>query len=254
MRFALLISYDGTNFSGWQNQPEKRTVQKTLEEAGETLFSQKITLVGSGRTDAGVHALGQVAHFDAETSVPPEKIAYLFNRVLPSDVKVLKSAKADPDFDCCRAAKKKCYSYFAYFKSVEHPLLERFASKLPFYPDLSSMREAIKLIKGKHDFAAFRAAGFSSKTSEREIFRAEVKELEKGIFCVEVEGNGFLYHMMRILCGELFLIGSGKEEHFSLAFQTKRRDALGKTMPAKGLLLKSVDYGFPLFEANETER
>ncbi len=250
MRYLLLTSYDGTDFSGWQIQPGRRTVQSVMEEAAAQIFGVPTLLTASGRTDAGVHALGQVVMLDGDTSVPAEKLAACFNRLLPPDVRVLKSAAASADFDVTRHAKRKTYRYSAYFAETELPLFRRTHARLFVRPDVEKMREAARLLWGKHDFAAFRSAGFTSKTSEREIYELTVTEQKEpyGVFyAITVTGNGFLYNMVRILSGELFAVGAGKEEGITRAFLTGERACLAKTMPPQGLTLMNVDYGVPLF-------
>ncbi len=254
MRYVLLTSYDGTDFSGWQTQPGRRTVQSVMEEAAAQLFGAPTAVTASGRTDAGVHALGQVVMLDGETTVPAEKLSACFNRLLPPDVRVLKSAEAPAEFDVTRHAKRKTYRYLAYFSETELPLYRRTHARLLFRPDVEKMRGAARLLLGVHDFAAFRSAGFTSKTSEREIYDLTVTEREEpyGVFyAVTVTGNGFLYNMVRILSGELFAVGAGKEEGVTRAFRTGERSCLAKTMPPEGLTLMKVDYGVPLFGTEE---
>lgn len=253
MRYLLLISYDGTDFSGWQNQPGRRTVQSVLEEAAGKIFVKPTSVTASGRTDAGVHALGQVAMLDGETTVPAEKLAHCFNRLLPPDVKIRASASAPEGFDCT-SAKRKTYRYTAYCSESELPLSSRYAARLIQKPDAAKMRAAARLLVGEHDFRAFRSSGFTSKTSVRTIYEAEVGEQEEngGVFyTITVTGNGFLYNMVRILAGELFAVGCGKQEGITRAFSTGERSALAKTMPPEGLTLVHVDYDVPLFGAKE---
>lgn len=250
MKYLLLVSYDGTCFSGWQRQPAKRTVQLVLEEAGEALFHASCPMTASGRTDAGVHALGQVVSFGAETKIPASRLAPCFNRLLPSDVRVRASAEAEEDFDLTREAKKKTYRYTAYFAPTELPLAARYACRLSARPDLAKMEAAAQLLVGEHDFAAFRAADFTSKTSTRTIYSVKLEERHENggtFYEIYVTGSGFLYHMVRILAGELFAVGCGKEEGITRAFQSGRRSALAKTMPPQGLTLMEVDYGRTLF-------
>lgn len=254
MRYLLLVSYDGTAFSGWQIQPGRRTVQGELLSAAQEIFDGDVLLTGSGRTDAGVHAEGQIAQLDAPEGPPAERLFACFNRLLPPDVKVRASARAPEGFDCTRSAKRKTYRYRGYYARTELPLLDRYAARLSKPPDAARMREAARLLLGEHDFSAFRASGYTSKTSVRTIERATVIETAEGgarCFSVEVTGNGFLYNMVRILAGELFAVGCGKEEGFTRAFETGERSALAKTMPARGLTLMSVDYGADLFGAKE---
>ena len=250
MKYVLLLSYDGTDFCGWQNQPQKRTVQGVMEQAAEEIFHEKVKITASGRTDAGVHARGQVAEFDAETNIPAKKLAACFDRLLPSDVKVRASAPAPEGFDCTRGAKRKTYVYSAYFAPCELPLSRRYAARLPQRPDVGRMREAARLLLGEHDFAAFRSSGFTSKTSVRTLYDVEITEQTESDrirYEISLTGNGFLYNMARIIAGELFAVGCGKEEGISRAFQGGARSALAKTMPPEGLCLERVEYSSPLF-------
>lgn len=251
MKIGLLICYDGTEFSGWQRQGEKRCVQTVLEEAAERVFCAPVKITACGRTDAGVHALGQVAVTEAETNIPPERVCACLNRILPPDVRVLDSAEIAGEFDITRAAKRKTYRYRAYYAPFAVPLMERYAALLLKRADEARMASALSLVVGKHDFKAFRAAGYTSKTSEREIYGAQIRAEEAPfgeIYTLEVTGNGFLYHMVRILAGEIFAVGMGKEEKIGEAFSTGERKVLAKTMPAKGLTMIKAEFGAPLFK------
>lgn len=251
MRYLLAVQYDGTDFAGYQRQNGERTVQSVLEEAAAEAFGAPVTVLASGRTDAGVHAAEQICTVDGECPVPPEKLYARLNALLPPDCKVLRSAAAPEGFDVTRAAKRKTYVYTAYCAPMQLPLLSRYAAQIPSEPSLPRMRMAAELMEGEHDFAAFRAAGFTSKTSVRTLYSVEVERAAAGcasVYTVTVTGNGFLYNMVRILAGELFAVGCGKETRDLLrAFETGERALLAKTMPARGLCLKEVDYGFPLF-------
>lgn len=254
MRYALTVSYDGTDFAGWQKQKNGRTVQETLERAAEQIFSAPVKITGSGRTDAGVHARGQICHFDGQSSIPAERLRECFNRLLPSDVRVLESAAAE-GFDCTRNAKKKTYRYFAYFAPCELPLYERYSVRLGERPKLEAMRAAAKLLEGEHDFKAFCASGSSAKTSVRTLYSIGIEEeqaKEAIRYEIAVCGSGFLYNMVRILAGELFAIGCGKgTEGLKTALCTGERKYLSKTMPAKGLLLDHVEYDASPFGARK---
>ncbi len=254
MNAALLVAYDGTDFAGWQVQANARTVQQELEEALFAVFGIRARVTGSGRTDAGVHAAGQVCSmlFPDGVSIAPERIADALNTRLPPAVRVLKSVRAPEGFDACRAAKRKTYAYYVYLSPREHPLLERFAVRAPQPPDLAALRACAALLEGEHDFAAFSAAGSSAQTTVRTLYAVRAEREERfGVpvlaftFC----GNGFLYNMVRILAGVLLGAGCGKLplEAVRAALAGGGRELLGKTMPAKGLTLLSVDYGFPLF-------
>lgn len=250
MNVVMQVSYDGTEFCGWQMQPGCRTVQGVMQEAAEKIFSGHTAIVASGRTDAGVHALGQVVQFSAETAIPAEKLRECFNRLLPSDVKVLFSAEAPEGFDCTRAAKRKTYCYSAYYAPCELPLVRRYAARLSRKPNVEAMKTAAQLLVGEHDFAAFRASGFTSKTSVRTVYDVNVTEenLVGGtLYRLYFTGNGFLYHMVRIAAGELFAIGCGKSEGISRAFESGKREALARTMPPEGLTMVQTEYDRKLF-------
>lgn len=253
MRYVMLVSYDGTEFCGWQIQPGKRTVQGELERAAAALFGVPVSVTGSGRTDAGVHAAGQVCHFDAETNIPAERFSLCFDRLLPPDVRVLASAAAEAGFDCSRRAKRKTYVYFAYHAPCELPLYSRYGAFLKAACNADRMRSAARLLVGEHDFAAFRALGSSAKTTVRTVYSVGVEEVPlcggRG-YRVAVCGNGFLYNMVRVIAGELFAVGMGLrgEEDILRAFATGKRECLAGTMPAKGLTLLAVEYGAPLFQ------
>lgn len=256
MRYALLIGYDGTNFSGWQRQKKgERTIQGELELAAEKVFGAKTRVAASGRTDAGVHALGQVCHLDAETTLPPEKIATVLNLVLPPEIRVYKSCTAPEGFDCTRGAKRKTYRYSFYTAEADIPVLGRFAVKISGVPCLEAMRTAADMVVGKHDFKAFCAAGSSAKTTERTIFSLDVTAETKKLYtmyAISVSGDGFLYNMVRILAGELIAIGLGKgTEALQMALERGERSLLARTMPARGLMLMNVEYDAPLFGAQE---
>lgn len=254
MNVALLVSYDGTDFSGWQIQDRDRTVQGALESAIAQQFAPA-RVTGSGRTDAGVHAEGQVCNFalDDGFRIGVERIADALNALLPPDVRVLESARVPDEFDACRTAKKKTYRYSLYFSRREHPLLERYAVRAPQAPDLRRCAACAKLLEGEHDFASFSATGSSVKTTVRRICSLKVLPREReGVpaMDIEVTGNGFLYNMVRILAGAVLAFGLGTldEENILAALAGGgRRELLPRTLPAKGLTLCGVDYGFALF-------
>ncbi len=256
MRYVLLISYDGTHFCGFQKQKRgERTVQGTLEAVGARIFSSPVHIAGSGRTDAGVHAAGQVCHLDGETTVPAEKLRECFNVLLPPDLKVLRSAAAPEGFDCTRCARRKTYVYSAYYAPCALPLLSRYSARLATKPDIGRMREAARLLEGEHDFRAFSSTGSSAKTSVRTLYSVNVQEMTQNghtMYEIEVTGSGFLYNMVRILAGEIFAVGCGKTtQNLQKAFNGGERSLIAKTMPACGLTLASVDYGTDLFAPKE---
>lgn len=256
MRYVMVVQYDGTHFSGFQRQGKgERTVQGVLEETALKIFGEPVRVTGSGRTDAGVHAAGQVCHFDVRTEIPAEKLRECFNRLLPPDLKALSSAEAPEGFDCSRSAKRKTYCYRAYFSEAPRPLLGRYAARLQKRPDPAAMKEAASRLEGEHDFAAFSSAGSSAKTTIRRLYAVEISDETKNgytMYEIRVTGNGFLYNMVRILAGEIFAVGCGKSaDGIPKAFESGSRTLVAKTMPACGLTLESVDYGPDVFPAKE---
>ncbi len=243
MRIKLVISYDGTNYHGWQRQKNGVSVQEVLENAIENATGEKVSATASGRTDAGVHAKGQVVHFDTDSTIPPEKFYKAINPRLPSDIKVLSSAMEKDSFSAVKSAKKKTYKYSFYFSEVELPLRERYAVMLEEEPDFERMQEGAKAFEGEHDFKAFCASGSSVKTTVRRIYSLDIIREEEG-FSVLVTGNGFLYNMVRIIAGVILDIGYGKKSVADIekAFSSGKREVLGKTLPAKGLTLEKVEY------------
>ncbi len=248
MRYALKIAYDGTAYAGWQRQKNAVSVQEVLENAVLSALGVDLRITASGRTDAGVHAAGQVCHFDGDFSVPAEKMPDCLNRYLPSDVRVLEGWEASEGFDSNRSAKRKTYCYSLYVADREMPLKERYAVRIESAPSLEALQNAAKLMEGEHDFKAFCASGSSVKTTVRRVYQVRVEEgksFGSRDIKVYVTGNGFLYNMVRTMTGELIDLALEKRTADSLltAFKTGDRGLLGKTMPAKGLTLISVEYG-----------
>ncbi len=249
MRYVLKIAYDGANFAGWQRQKNALSVQECLENALKTTLGIDARVTGSGRTDAGVHALGQICHFDCEgLTIPAEKIPDCVNRALPEGVRALEGAVASEGFDSNRSAKKKTYCYSLYVSKRENPLKERYAVRIEDAPPVKALRKAAKLMEGEHDFKAFCASGSAVKTTVRTVYEIRVEEGESlggRDIKLYVTGNGFLYNMVRTMAGELLDLATGKRTKESLlsAFASGERGLLGKTMPAKGLTLMQVEYG-----------
>lgn len=243
MRVKLILSYDGTAYCGWQIQPNGITVQQTIEEAVRKVTGEKVRVTGSGRTDSGVHALRQVAHFDTESTVPPEKFYRALNAFLPSDVKALKSEAAPEGFNACTSAKKKTYAYNLYVSEVELPLKERFSMRLDKRPDIEKMKKAAEIFVGRHDFKCFNASGGGARNTVRTVYGIEIVERGENI-SVSVTGNGFLYNMVRILVGTLLSAGYGETdcERLKRMLESGERALGGKTLPAKGLCLMNVEY------------
>ncbi len=243
MKIKLIVCYDGTNFCGWQIQKNGVSVQETIENAIFSLTGERVKVTGSGRTDAGVHALGQVADFDTISSIPPEKFAFALNPILPDSVKILKSERASDGFNARKSAKRKTYVYSLYSSLVENPLKERYATRIEGDLDLEEMKSACKIIKGKHDFKCMCSTGSGATTTVRTIYSISVKRLGDDVK-ITVTGNGFLYNMVRIIAGTLVGVGQGKIslEAIKEALERGERHLLGRTLSAKGLCLQSVKY------------
>lgn len=239
----LTLSYDGTNYCGWQKQKNGVSVQEIVEKALKELTGKEISVVASGRTDAGVHAEAQVVSFEYDGNIPPDRLYLALNTILPNDVKSISSKEVEDSFNARKSAKKKTYVYSFYVSKTILPLLERYATLVKEKPDLDLMKKASKLLIGKHDFSAFCSVGSSVKTTTRTIYSIDVFE-EGNLIKVCVCGNGFLYNMVRIIAGTLLEIGQKKrtEESIVKALESGKRELLAKTLPAKGLSLKSVEY------------
>lgn len=248
MRYVLKIAYDGTAYAGWQRQKNAPTVQQILEETILSALGQDLRVTASGRTDAGVHAAGQVCHFDSDViTVPPEKIPDCLNRFLPPDIRIVEGWGTDATFDANRSAKRKTYCYSLYVSPREMPLKERFAVRIDNAPSQAQLQEIARLFEGEHDYKAFCASGSSVKTTVRTVYEVRVEESESFSsrdIRIYVTGNGFLYNMVRTMAGTILAIADGKrtKEDLLSAYQTGERSLLGKTMPAKALTLMDVKY------------
>lgn len=243
MRYAMVIEYDGTNYAGWQRQKNAVSVQQKIEEALEVVLGSKTIIYASGRTDSGVHAEGQVAHFESEKELNTRSTIYSLNSLLPSDVKIQKMFKVSSDFHAQYSAKRKTYLYRSYVSESASPLRDRFYARILPPVDVEKMKRASKSLVGKHDFKAFCSTGSSINSTEREIYEFNI--VEKGDEVIfEITGNGFLYNMVRIIVGTLYFIGKGKlpETAIDEMLATGNRKVGGKTYPACGLCLKQVEY------------
>ena len=243
MRILLTIAYDGTDFCGYQVQPNGRSVEQVLNDAIFSLTGEKVKSVASGRTDSGVHAFGQMVHFDTQSTIPAKNFALALNPLLPKDVKVLKSQKVNGDFNARYSAKQKTYKYSFCVSQVENPLYSRYKSFIKQSPDIERMKNCAKLIEGTHDFKCFMASGSSVKDTVRTVY--SVKVIKKGSFIdITVTGNGFLYNMVRIIAGTLLAVGEGRLSFKDLQkmLETGVRPVQAKTAEAKGLALVKVKY------------
>lgn len=244
-RILLTISYDGTAYSGWQFQENGPSIQAEIEKALQSALGGFARVTGASRTDAGVHALGQRAHFDAVSSIPPEKFPFVLNRYLPEDVRVLAGVEVPADFHARFQAAGKLYTYRIHNASHPSALYRHMTAHVPVSLDAGAMHAAGQRLLGTHDFAAFAAAGGSAKTTVRTIDFLSVTRNGEEI-TLRVHGNAFLYNMVRIIAGTLIGVGQGKlaPDCIPRALSTGDRLALGVTAPARGLELTRVDYDF----------
>lgn len=243
-RYKCVISYDGSGFSGYQVQPNKRTVQSELEAMLAKMHKgASAKVVGSGRTDAGVHAKGQVIHFDSPLAISEQKWEIAMNSMLPEDISVLSVLKVDASFHARFDAVGKEYRYMLHLSPRRDPFLRKFACHYPYGLNVDSMREASKFFLGTHDFTSF----CSAKTEvEDKIRTIEAIDFISGddLLTLRFVGNGFLYNMVRILVGTLLAVGSGdfSPEDIPAILEKKDRRFAGKTAPAQGLYLWKVFY------------
>ena len=242
-RIHLIVEYDGTAYAGWQRQANAMTVQEKLERAILKLTGEELCVSGASRTDAGVHALGQSAHFDTESRIPADKFSFALNTMLPPDIRVTRSEEVSPEFHARFSTRGKRYRYL--FHAAPHAgALTRNTHAHVIYPlNVEKMQIEAQDLVGTHDFAAFAASGSVVKDTVRTIYRAEVAASGSEIRLI-VEGSGFLYNMVRIIAGTLIGVGSGKLEPgaFRRAIASGDRLDLGITAPAHGLTLMEVFY------------
>lgn len=239
----LTIEYDGTNFSGWQKQKEKRCVQEELETTLAKILKEKVSIVGSGRTDAGVHALGQVANFKTEKSIKCEELLYALNTLLPPDIVVIKVEEVDDNFNSRITAKKKHYRYVINNSRFPSALNYNREYHFKYFLDTDIMHSAAQDLVGEHDFKAFASSGSTVKDTVRKIYSINVTRLGTRVI-IDIIGNGFLYNMVRIIVGTLLDIGSRKLDMCVIKnmLETKDRTLGGRTVGPEGLYLVGVEY------------
>lgn len=243
----LTIAYEGTAYSGWQYQPQRNTVQGVVEDALNRVTGEVIRTVASGRTDAGVHALGQVVSFSTESRLPPEVLQRALNAELPADVVVQCAEKAPQDFHATHHALRKRYRYVIHDGPIRDVFRLRYAWHCRQRLDTEAMDRAAKLLLGTHDFCSFETSGSQRTSTVRTICDVEVRRGRAGesdLVTTEVEANGFLYNMVRTIVGTLVDVGRGArpESWISEVLTAKSRAVAGRTAPPQGLFLVKVEY------------
>ena len=240
----LTIEYDGKEFNGWQKQPNKLNIQGEIERAISSITQEEnIELIASGRTDAGVHSLGQVANFKTNSKLPIEKIAIAINSQVKKSIRIVGAEEVEERFHSRYNCKQKTYRYVINNSEYGSAVFRNFEYHMPIKLDVEKMKQAVVYFVGQHDFAAFKSSGTSSKSSVRTIYQAEVKR-ENDRIIIELTGNGFLYNMVRIISGTLVEVGLGKisPNDIPQIIENKDRTKAGKTLPPHGLFLVEVKY------------
>ena len=242
-RIGLVVAYDGTNYCGWQTQPNGITVQGVLNDTLSELLGEKIETIGASRTDAGVHALGNVAVFDTNTRIPGEKISYALNQRLPEDIRIQMSEEVEPDFHPRYCDSEKTYEYRILNRKFPVPTERLYSYFYHYKLDVDKMREATSYLIGRHDFASFCGSGAQVKTTIRTVTGIEVFR-DGDIVTIRVSGTGFLYNMVRLMAGTLLEVGRGKQEPqwVKEILASKERVTPGPKLPAKGLTLIQIEY------------
>ena len=250
----LTLAYDGTDFAGWQRQANERTVQAVLEDAIAPIEKSPVVVTGAGRTDAGVHAAGQIASVALESAISRDELRRALNSTLPSDVRVLSIEEAAKAFSARHDARRKTYHYVIWNGAAVPPQLRRYAWHVPQSLDLAAMNEAAAVLVGSHDFAAFQAAGSDVKTTVRRLLVSRVGEVDAPgwlrcadgdrLLRYEVSGTGFLRHMVRNIVGTLVDVGRQRlsVSGMSAILASRDRGEAGATAPPQGLVLWQVEY------------
>ncbi|NLX69683.1 MAG: tRNA pseudouridine(38-40) synthase TruA [Clostridiales bacterium] len=240
----LLIEYDGTNYSGWQRQTNALSVQQVLEEALFKLTGENVTVIGSGRTDSGVHARGQVANFFTASAIPPDRFSYALNTLIPSDIRVLDSGEVPGDFHARYSAVAKRYKYSIFMRAQAPAIGRNYYYHIPDRLDVDAMKAAVRYIIGTHDFKAFQSSGGSQKSTVRTVYEASWELQSPDCLYFNIKGNGFLYNMVRILVGTFIEIGRHKMTPSGMKYilESGERANAGPTAPPHGLCLEEVYY------------
>ncbi len=240
----LLIEYDGTNYHGWQVQPNALTIQEVMEEKIEVMTQQRVRLIASGRTDAGVHALGQVANFKTTSSIPVDGFQRGLNSLLPPDIIVKSAEEVEARFHAQYGAKRKTYRYVILNREVPSALYRNYSWHLPLALDVQAMQKASSLLLGRKNFGSFQGADADTEDLVREVYRAEWSAEEEDFLHFTIAADGFLKHMVRNIVGTLVEVGRGKlpVQDFERILDARDRRQAGITAPAQGLFLVEVKY------------
>lgn len=253
-RIRLIVAYDGTGYCGWQVQPNGITVEEVINRALSRLLDEPIRIIGASRTDSGVHALGNVAVFDTETRIPPERISYALNQHLPDDIVIVRSEEVPGDWHPRYCSCVKTYEYHILNAGVPDPTRRLNTAFISYPLNLEDMRRGAEVLIGTHDFASFCSIRTGVEDTVRTIYGLEILEqcLPGGWdgrngreITIRIRGNGFLYNMVRIIAGTLLRVGRGfyTPEQVGQILQAKNRQAAGVTAPPQGLVLVGIEYG-----------
>ena len=243
-RIKLVVAYDGTNYCGWQVQPNGETIEGVLNRELSSLLGEDIKVTGASRTDSGVHSLGNVAIFDTDTRIPPEKISYALNIRLPEDIVVQDSCEVAPDFHPRHCNSRKTYEYRILNRRFAMPTrrLDTYFYHRPL--DVERMQQAARYLEGTHDFKSFCSVNTVVEDTVRKIYTLQVIKDSDDIITIRVQGSGFLYNMVRILAGTLIQVGIGamEPEQMTEILEAKDRSASGPTAPAQGLTMMGIEF------------
>jgi tRNA pseudouridine38-40 synthase len=241
----LTLAYDGSRFHGWQRQKNGLTIQEILEDKIGMMTQEPICVVGSGRTDAGVHARAQVCHFRTHSTIPCEGFEKGLNSFLPEDIRVCRAEDVPAAFHARYSATSKVYAYQLLHRPEPDLFLRKTTWHVPGPLDLDAMRRCLARIEGEHDFSSFRSAGSTNRNPVRRVFHADLQGPDRGILTITLEANGFLRHMVRNIVGTLVDVGRGRipEEAFPGILEARDRQKAGIKAPPGGLFLMAVRYG-----------
>ncbi|MEI6126756.1 MAG: tRNA pseudouridine(38-40) synthase TruA [Pseudomonadota bacterium] len=240
----LIIQFDGTAYHGWQTQSSHRTVQKTVQDVLSRILNSRVTLHGSGRTDAGVHALGQAAHFFTTSAMSPEKLLKGLNRLLPADISITQLEEAAPDFNSRFSAQSRVYRYLIWNCPEKSPFYCRYSWHIRSELNILLMKEAAQHLIGAHDFSSFQGPDKEKVNPCREVLRVRFMKARKHLLIAEIEAGSFLRHMVRNIMGTLVDVGLGRlsAQAFKEILEKRDRRCAGEPAPAQGLFLKEVKY------------